>query len=180
MLISRHSFTQMLAQVFPRAILSGSLLFGSTIGLWVAQSALPGSIAHAQMARLDIRLDRVANESYESFVRRAELVARAAIQRIFDQDILNGTASIYILGLNQGAEAPVMTIDVSRQQWAERPDARYWANYYRSARTLLGFQQNLVQNPYVAPTATPAPTQQPMTPVPLPNRRPIISPSEEQ
>jgi hypothetical protein len=95
--------------------------------------------SHAYIDRQEIRVERLKNESYDAFIRRSELVSRAAIQRAFDRDIVMSTVLLFIMGQHQGMEAPVMSVEVSRSQWQARPDARIWATYYRMAQTLLGF-----------------------------------------
>jgi hypothetical protein len=38
-----------------------------------------------------------------------------------------------------GSSSPVLSVQVSRNQWRNFPDPRRWATYYESARFLLGF-----------------------------------------
>jgi hypothetical protein len=143
--------------------------------------------SHAYIDRQEIRVERLKNESYDAFIRRSELVSRAAIQRAFDRDIVMSTVVLFIMGQHQGMEAPVMSVEVSRSQWQQRPDARVWATYYRMAQTLLGFGSfttpDLPQGkpPNAVPMSTPplrrnrtgfptVPIQQmPSTPEPLPS-----------
>ncbi|NJR50808.1 MAG: hypothetical protein HC780_15815 [Leptolyngbyaceae cyanobacterium CSU_1_3] len=122
---------------------------------------------------MDVGLDRLPNESYPTLMRRAEQVARAAAQRSFDRDILTSQVSVVVIGRNQGAEAPILTLDVSRTQWRSRPDARRWATYYRTAAPLLGFDSTTpavfspVQSPVVRPVL-PRPAVAPVTPSAVP------------
>ncbi len=158
-----------------------SHLLCSLLGLTTATGlslALPQR-SHAYIARQEIRVERLKNESYDSFIRRSELVSRAAIQRAFDRDIVMSTVVLFIMGQHQGMEAPVMSVEVSRSQWQARPDARVWATYYRMAQTLLGFgpsaMPDLPQGPGVLPApATPIAPLNPKTrsiiPI-LPSRR---------
>jgi hypothetical protein len=131
--------------------------------------ALPQS-SHAYIDRQEIRVERLKNEPYDSFIRRSELVSRAAIQRAFDRDIVMSTVVLFIMGQHQGMEAPVMSVEVSRSQWQARPDARVWATYYRMAQTLLGFgvssMPDLPQGPGTPPVTAPT---NPLSPLPTRN-----------
>ncbi len=158
------------------------------------------------MARQELRVERLKEEPYPAFIERSELIARAAIQRAFDRDLLTSTLVIYIIGLHQGAEAPVMSVEVTRSQWQQRPTPRRWATYYRMAQTLLGFGnssipvlegpsvppgailQQPLSAPLPAPIASPTPTSQPLLPrsrrsrkalpTPSPTATPVVSPVE--
>jgi hypothetical protein len=153
---------------------------------WLTQATLAPQTAQAYKARVDVQLDRLRNETYQSMLRRAEIVARAAAQRSFDRDILASEVSVMVIGRNNGTETPLMLLEVSRQNWRERPDARRWATYYRSAQVLLKLpsagdpvipnaappvQDNL---PQIQPVPAPAPdVNVPVpveaTPIPVPS-----------
>lgn len=177
---------QLLTKLFCRAALRQTQLVagrGGAIGLGllmmtggvlIAESAVRPQVAQAYKSRVDVRLPRLADETYESMIRRAELIARAAAQRSFDRDILMSEVSVMVLGEYQGTEAPLLLLEVSRQNWRERPDTRRWATYYRTAKRLLklpsspdpvipnAVQQPIVPNlPQIQPA--PAPVVQPLT-----------------
>jgi hypothetical protein len=164
---------------------TGLSLLLLTGGAWVSQTVLRPSVAQAYKSRVDVRLERLKDETYKSLIRRAEIVARAAAQRSFDRDILTSEVSIMVIAEYQGAEAPLMVLDVSRQNWRQRPDTRRWATYYRSARGLLklpsapdparpnaGGAGSIDQGiPNVEPVAVPIvppQTERPQTPPPVP------------
>jgi hypothetical protein len=125
----KHAFGRMTAAGLGLLLLTG--------GVWVSQTALHPPVAQAYKSRVDVRLDRLRDETYQSLIRRAEIIARAAAQRSFDRDILMSEVSIMVIAEYQGAEAPLLMLEVSRQNWRQRPDTRRWATYYRTARTLL-------------------------------------------
>jgi hypothetical protein len=181
-----------------------SVLLATLFGLFTSITLLPlmqHPMAQASMARQELRVERLKDEPYPAFIERSELIARAAIQRAFDRDLLTSTLVVYIIGLHQGAEAPVMSVEVTRSQWQQRPTPRRWATYYRMAQTLLGFGNspipvlegpsvppgNILQQPLSAPLATPlatpiaspTPTSQPLFPRNrrFRNARPTPSPS---
>ncbi len=97
--------------------------------------------AEAKTARIDVTLNREPDETYQGFMRRAEVVARAAAQRSFDSDILTTKVAITILGQNQGEIAPVLLLEVSRPSWQRRPDAKYWATYFPNTQFLLRVEE---------------------------------------
>jgi hypothetical protein len=117
------------------------ILLVSTVPVWVLTEAIAPQVVRAYTARVDVSIDRLPDESYETTLRRAEAVARAAAQRSFDQDILVTDVSIIVSVQSQGAIAPILALDVSRQQWRTRPDTQNWAKYFKTARSLLLFEQ---------------------------------------
>lgn len=118
------------------------VLLSSAVPVWFACEAIAPQMVRAYTARVDLAIDRLPEENYETVLRRAEAVARAAAQRSFDQDILVTDVSIYVSVQNQGAIAPVLALEVSRLQWRNRPDTQKWATYFKTARSLLLFEQN--------------------------------------
>ncbi len=125
-------------------IVNTILLLGTAVPLWVMTEALAPEIVQAYTARADIVIDRLPEETYENLLVRSEAAARAAAQRSFDQDILITEVSVIISGQNYGAIAPVLDLRVNRQQWRNRPDPKVWATYYKTARSLLLFDQKTV------------------------------------
>jgi hypothetical protein len=147
---------------------AGLSLLMLTGGVWVSQTALHPPVAQAYKNRVDVRLDRLKDETYQSLIRRAEIIARAAAQRSFDRDILMGEVSIMVLGEYQGAEAPLLLLEVSRENWRQRPDTRRWATYYRTAKRLLKL-------PSAADPVRPNVAPQPVNPG-IPNVEPVQAP----
>jgi hypothetical protein len=151
-------------------------LFAASISLVTVGLVTPQP-SRAYNSRVDVRLDRLTNETFDALMRRAEVVARAAAQRSFDRDVLISDVSVQILGQNAGTEMPLMALDVSRQNWQNRPDVKRWATYYKSARVLFGLPSQgdfAIPNPAGA-GFTPVNTPQPMTP-PAPGASPIPMP----
>lgn len=114
-----------------------ALLGGSAIA--TATLFLTPPAAQAYTSRVSLFLSRDTDESYEGFLRRAEATARAGVQRSFDTDLLITEVVVVVVGENQGISVPIMTVQVTRNEWRDRPDPQYWATYYESARALLGF-----------------------------------------
>jgi hypothetical protein len=155
------------AIAFPKITALGISLALITGGVWATQTLLAPPQAQAYKSRVDVNLDRLRDETYQSFIRRAEIVARAAAQRSFDRDILASEVSIMVIGRHNGTETPVLLLEVSREKWRERPDTRRWATYYRTAQTLLKLPSAGVAN---IPNAAPA------VPQPIPAIEPVNVP----
>jgi predicted dehydrogenase len=93
--------------------------------------------AYATTSRLTLFVTRNPAESYESFLRQSEAIARAGIQRSFDADPLISEVIVTVVGNNQEIAVPIMEVQVSRNEWQQRPDPQYWAEYYTNASVLL-------------------------------------------
>jgi hypothetical protein len=120
------------------------LLLGFTGISWLTTATLAPQIAQAYTARVNLSINRQVGESFNSFLRRAEAIARAATQRSFDSDILVTDVSVTVIGQNQGAITPILLLEVSRQSWRGRPDPQSWTTYFPDTQSLLGFEQEPV------------------------------------
>ncbi len=167
----------------PLAPVSLVALLGLGGAVWLVPTAIAPPIAQAYTSRVDVSINRQLDESYQTLLRRAEAVARAATQRSFDQDILVTDVFVMVLVQNEGAIAPILSLEVTRQGWRSRPDPHRWATYYSTTESLLRLQdttglptgqQGRSDSPYnqtapgtpVVPLSTPAttPNTQPATP----------------
>ena len=115
-----------------------ALLLGLSGLTWVGQALISPPAAVAYTSRVSLFLVREQNESYESLVRRAQITARAGVQRSFDADVLVTEAIVVVVGESQGVSVPILTVEVTRNQWRNLPDVTYWARYYGTASALLG------------------------------------------
>ncbi|NJL61471.1 MAG: hypothetical protein HC903_06120 [Methylacidiphilales bacterium] len=134
-------------------IVNAILLLGTALPVWGIAEGIAPQIVRAYTARADIVVDRLPEETYETMLRRAEAAARAGAQRSFDQDILITEVSVIISGQSYGAIAPILDLRVTRQQWRNRPDPQVWATYFKSARSLLLFDQKQSDNKVLETTA---------------------------
>ncbi|MFM2064215.1 MAG: hypothetical protein RLZZ507_3886 [Cyanobacteriota bacterium] len=141
--------------------------------LWLATEAIAPQVVQAYTVRVDLAIDRLPQENYETVLRRAEAIARAAAQRSFDQDILVSEVSIIVTAQNQGMIAQVLALDVSRIQWKQRPDPQRWATYFKTARSLLFFEK-----PTTASNSDPAATP-PSTATPPKVKKPGAQPTNQ-
>lgn len=140
----QQSISQLLKSIAQPRLAGLSLIavVGFTGINWLGTEAIAPQSAQAYTARLSVSVARQPRESYRSFVRRAETIARAAAQRSFDRDILVSDIAVTIIGQNNGSIAPVLALNVTRQNWRRRPDAQRWATYFPDTQTLLGFSPN--------------------------------------
>jgi hypothetical protein len=161
-------------QIAPISLLA---VLGFTGASWLTTAALAPQRVQAYTASVNVSLNRQPGESYESFVRRAETVARAAAQRSFDRDILVTQVAVTVLGQNDGAIAPILALRVSRQAWRSRPDPQRWARYFPNTQALLRIEESQQQSGN-QPTTTPRPAASPQqgTPTTQPGSQPNSGP----
>ncbi|WOD39348.1 hypothetical protein [Nodosilinea sp. E11] len=94
-------------------------------------------VAQAYTSRVNLYLVREQGESFDTLVQRSEIIARAAIQRSFDADVLMTDVIVTIIGDNQGISVPILTVPVSRGEWRLSPDVTQWAKYFEASRYLV-------------------------------------------
>lgn len=123
-------------------------------GSWLGTAAIAPEIAQAYTGRYSVYLVREPGERYETLIRRAETTARAIAQRGFDSDILVTEVQVTVIGQNDELMAPLLTLQVSRDQWRSRPDTQAWATYYRTTRALLQLEEAPGSIGQPLPTAT--------------------------
>lgn len=97
-------------------------------------------VAQAYTSRVNLFVVREQGESFDTLVQRSEIIARAAVQRSFDADVLMTDVIVTVIGDNQGIAVPILTVPVSRSEWQLRPDVTQWANYFEAARSLVDDQ----------------------------------------
>jgi hypothetical protein len=93
--------------------------------------------AQAYTSRVNLFVVREPGESFETLVQRSEIIARAAIQRSFDSDVLMTDVIVTVIGDNQGIAVPILTVPVSRGDWRLVPDVARWAHYFEASRALV-------------------------------------------
>ncbi len=123
---------------------------------WLTTALVAPQSAQAYTARVNVALAPDTNESFPSFLRRAEAVARAAAQRSFDRDILVTDVAVTVLGQSNGAIVPLLSLEVSRQGWRRSPDPQRWITYFPNSDRLLGFGKT-PEGSQAQPGATPSP-----------------------
>lgn len=131
-------------------------VLGLSSGIWLVEAIAPQAV-HAQTNQVNVSLQRQPNESFETLINRAEAAARATAQQNFANNAASDVA-VTVLGESAGLVAPLLSLEVSRDNWRNRPDPQQWATYYSNARTLLGFESLA---PATAAQPTPAVPSQP-------------------
>lgn len=94
-------------------------------------------IAQAYTSRVNLYVVREQGESFTTLVQRSEIIARAAVQRSFDSDVLMTDVIVTVIGDNQGISVPILTVPVSRSEWRLVPDVTQWAQYFEASRYLV-------------------------------------------
>lgn len=122
---------------WPRGLARIGLTLALGLGLGTVAPLVNPPAAEAYSSRLNLFLVRESGESFDTFLRRSEIIARAGVQRSFDSDVLMTEAVVTIIGESQGIAMPVLTVTVSRSDWQRQPDVLAWVEYYPSARALL-------------------------------------------
>jgi hypothetical protein len=116
-----------------------SLLLALGCGGYGLMEAIAPQPVVAYPQNVEVYLSRQGGETYDNLLERSSIIARAATQRIFDTDVLVSEVAVTILADNQGLIAPLLTLNVTRDQWWQRPDPRAWINYYDGVAVLLKF-----------------------------------------
>ena len=129
------------------ALTNLAVILGLAGSLMVTHAIAPSAV-HAYTGTVNVTIDVQPSETYDTLVRRAEAIARAATQRSFDRDILITDVSIMIIAQSVSATVPVLSLTTTRPQWRSQPDPRRWATYYSTSKALLGLNK--------APSATTA------------------------
>ena len=127
-----------------KRILRTALASGVGISISVSSGAIAlatvlstPQVAHAYPSQVTLFVPRNPAESYDTFLRQSEAIARAGIQRSFDADPLVTEVILTIVGDNQGIAVPIMEVQVTRSEWQQRPETQPWAEYYTNASILL-------------------------------------------
>ncbi|XGV99009.1 MAG: hypothetical protein ACAF41_08735 [Leptolyngbya sp. BL-A-14] len=132
----------------------------SMTGSWLVREVMAPPAVHAYTSTVNVTIDVQPSETYDTLVRRAEAIARAATQRSFDRDILVTDVSIVIIAQGSSATVPVLSLTTTRPQWRSQPDPRRWATYYSTSKALLRLN-NTPATAAVQPTITTTSTSTP-------------------
>lgn len=125
-----------------------------------ATAALPALLATVMVPTIaiaqtrinaEVLLEPTAEEPYNVFIARAEANAAVKVQALFDQDLLRTEVRVTVLGQRSAAIAPVLRLQVSRQEWTSYPDPEIWSQYFPESSRLLSF------SPPLMPTVKPKP-----------------------
>ncbi|MCL1471608.1 hypothetical protein [Argonema antarcticum] len=145
--LNQSGFTKRSPQSWrtPVSVLSLVALMGMGGTFWLSSEAnaqttrtrTARTAPQSNVDRINLTLNRQPNESYDTLIRRAEAAARETAQRNFNQNGSLRAVGVTVLGQNAGAIAPLLSLEVNRQNWASRPDTQRWATYFKNAQSLL-------------------------------------------
>jgi hypothetical protein len=100
-------------------------------------------ISQADTERTAFSIERQPNETYETLLSRAENAAFAIAQQRFDQDSPLSKVIVLVTAENNGLVVPILSLEVSRDQWKRRIQPQRWITYLTSSRSLLGFENSI-------------------------------------
>jgi hypothetical protein len=145
-------------------------------------------VALASPTEVNLSIKRQPSENYDRFVQRAETLATQTVQQRFAENQSLDELRVLVVGENQGAIAPLLTVQVNRLDWRGEPNVKRWQTVFPYSQDLLGFnqQQAQIDKPTVptSPISTPEPVMSP-SPIPTPDttatppkQPPTLDPSE--
>ncbi|MEM6714441.1 MAG: hypothetical protein AAF827_08540 [Cyanobacteria bacterium P01_D01_bin.6] len=136
----RHSLGRWSQQLLSQGLTTRwnfTIKLGSVTAIALTTVLSAPLVAQAYTSRVTLFVTRNQDDSYETFLRQCDAIARAGVQRSFDADPLTSEVVLVIVGENQGLALPVMEVAVTRSEWEFLPDPQYWARYYNNASNLL-------------------------------------------
>lgn len=162
----------------------GSMVLRIAFCAGLSLAAGSASVVYAYATQDMLTVYREVGEDYNALTRRAENAARSLAQQRFDSDILQTRVMITVIGENDGQAAPILLLDVKREDWRRRPDPQFWATYYRNTQLLLDMNGNgSVQPARPAPPAVPEVVPSPAVPTnpaaPAPRRTTMLRSTPE-
>ena len=148
-------------------------LIGLGASLWVVSEAISSTAGFAKAPqsaqiytdRLSLYLERQGNETYDALLRRATDAAMASAQQSFDRDRQVLKVVVMVSAENNGLVAPILTLEVSRNEWKNRIRPQRWVTDLTSSRTLLGFDSSMPER-LNSPTSTDLPQPKFLPPEP--------------
>jgi hypothetical protein len=124
-------------------------------GGWFTVALVDSPAAIAQISQIPLTLSRQPDETYPSFVQRATTLVGTRLKNDFSKNSSLNELRIVVIGQNNGNIAPVLSVNMSRQQWRSNPNPEPLINYFADSEFLLGFDTPVAPIPQ---TSTPAPT----------------------
>ncbi|MEB3310954.1 MAG: hypothetical protein VKJ02_12035 [Snowella sp.] len=141
-------------------------------GVFVSFGLPPIPAVLAQVTQVPLTLSREQNESYGSFIQRATKLTVSQLKSRFSQNSTLNQVRIVVIGENNGIVAPVLSVNMSRQQWLSNPNPEPLINYFQDSQFLLGFDTT----PKSEKTATPPKNQNNVPSPATPPTTPLTAP----
>jgi hypothetical protein len=117
-------------------ILSVLSLIGS-LGTFVPLTIIP-VVAQAQTKPVELRLN-AQNQNFKTLIQQAEAVAKNTIEQSFLENPNLTAVSLTVIGEHNGTVAPILSTNVSRLNWQQKPTIQAWSQYFTASEILLGF-----------------------------------------
>jgi hypothetical protein len=118
-------------------------IMGLRLQKWVISALLIGSMAtpaHAENRQIE-RLLNAQSSDFATLMQQANAIANDLINQSF-ADPSTTQVSLKVLGEREGQIAPLLSVNVSRQDWQTRSSVQQWARYFGGSTTLLGFNRS--------------------------------------
>ena len=141
--------------------LSGLVSLGLGCGGWFIVALVDSPVAIAQISQIPLTLSRQPDETYPSFVQRATTLVASRLKNDFSKNSSLNELRIVVIGQNNGNIAPVLSVNMSRQQWLSNPNPQPLINYFADSEFLLGFDAPVAPVAPTPQTAIDAPTNPP-------------------
>ena len=89
---------------------------------WLSLDLINSPVAIAQISQIPLTLSREPDETYPSFVQRATTLVATRLKNDFSKNSSLNELRIVVIGQNNGNIAPVLSVNMSRQQWRSNPN----------------------------------------------------------
>lgn len=149
-------------------------MYKSITVLTLLTGIVAADLALAQSTSINLPITVQPGESYPGLLTRASQLAQTTIINRFNQNQNLNKLDLLITAEKSGAIAPLLSVQVSRQDWFSNPNIQRWTNVFPFGKDLLGFsrpQPGLTPNnppAAVNPTPTPSPAPSPSAATPPP------------
>ena len=132
-------------------------------------------VALTRPVDINVSIRRQGNETYGQFLERANSLAKNTIEQRFQTDRELDALNVVVVGENNGAIAPLLAIQVNRDNWQANPNVQKWSNEFPFSQSLLGLES---PPPPTTPSAAAAPP--PGTPPGVGDAPPPSAPLSDQ
>lgn len=114
--------------------------FVATIAVSITLSSIGVSsisAAQADANSFTVNLEVLNQLGYTRAIQQAELLARTEIAKQFSLNPSLSEVQVVVLGHYVGDIIPILTVNVSREQWQSSPQVNRWGSYYSATYALL-------------------------------------------
>ncbi|MEG3436437.1 hypothetical protein V0288_04840 [Pannus brasiliensis CCIBt3594] len=143
-----------------------SSMFKSITALTLFASVAVVDVARAGTTAINLPVAVQRGESYQGLLARASKLAGETIGQRFQQNTAIDRVNVLVTAENQGEIAPLLSVNVSRQDWNGNPNVQRWARVFPFGKDLLGFggSSSSPSSPPPPPSATTGAAASPPSP----------------